>query len=152
MIPTCQVYVEIVASFWWLRVQLAFFCVLPKGGTGLQHSRPYQSFSFLIEPQRLPCWLWVDMMTTLSPKKLPDFLIATINKFLLFPEGKEGGFQADLLNGTHLSEQLSILWSHMEWELPAFGLLEWTTWNLSLWTDHPWQGIGTWFDCYLPGN
>lgn len=30
----------------------------------------------------------------------------------------------------------SILWSHIEWELPSFGLHEWTTWSVSPLTGH----------------
>lgn len=110
MIPTCQVYVKIVASFWRLRVQCHFSVFCQRDWTSVLS--PLPDLFYLIEPQRLPCWLWVDMLTTLSPKKLPDFLIATINKFLLFAEGKEGGVQADLLDGTHLSEHLHFVKSH----------------------------------------
>lgn len=81
---------------------------------------PVPISSWLIHPQRAPLLLEADMLTASSPEKLPDFLIATINKLLLcFQRGKVGvpGF---LLAGVHFSEQISVMSGYALWEQPSF--------------------------------
>lgn len=70
---------------------------------------PVPIASCLIHPQGAVLLLEADMLTAPSTEKLPDFLIATINKLLLcFQRGKVE-VPSSLLARVHFSEQISVM-------------------------------------------
>lgn len=70
---------------------------------------PVPIASCLIHPQGAVLLLEADMLKAPSTEKLPDFLIATINKLLLcFQRGKVE-VPSFLLAGVHFSEQIAVM-------------------------------------------